>query len=426
MTGTILERFTSKGSILEASRDNLPDGVLCRAKYQICSIGERNRNNRVYERAVWDKVLADKDINEKLRNRSLFFHAEHPATTQSNTEKVAGVVTEITLDSDKAYAIMEVLDTPYGRIVDTLLRAGCGIGVSTRADGELEECMDENGQKYSKVVPDSYKFVTVDFTADPSSYGSEVPLEVKRNVVGVVKAGIDNEKIDREYATVLLEHLDMPEAVALLESMKMDKHHDGCKCKASEKKCGEGCPHANEKIVDWTCECGEKAKASDIYDEKICAKCQKKMKRVTDFEDVPFDESKVTEVIKKVGDKWQVQSHTGKNLGTYSSKAEAHKRLGQVEYFKHKNEETEKPFIVDKDKNTDMAKKESDEKEIARATTSAAQQGAMMATGGLSVAVMEAGTEQMAVWMSDRPGVYFNKTLGFEGTKEQAEDFAVK
>lgn len=34
---------------------------------------------------------------------------------------------------------------------------------------------------------------------------------------------------------------------------------------------------------------------------------------------------------------WQVQSHKGKNLGTFKTKAEAEKHLREVEYFKHKN-----------------------------------------------------------------------------------------
>jgi hypothetical protein len=35
--------------------------------------------------------------------------------------------------------------------------------------------------------------------------------------------------------------------------------------------------------------------------------------------------------------KWQVQSHKGKNLGTFDTKGEAEKHLREVEYFKHKN-----------------------------------------------------------------------------------------
>ena len=241
----LFEHFLSHGKVTESNKAKLPEGVLCRATYQICSIGEKNRNNRVYEQAVWDKVMGDTEIQDKLKNRALFFHAEHPTTTQSNTEKVAGIVTDIQINEDKVNAVMEVLDTPYGRIVDTLLKAGCGIGVSTRADGELEE-MTEGEDKYSRVIPESYRFVTIDFTADPSTYGSEIPIKVERELAGVIKQGLDSEKIDREYATVLLEKFvfHAPEALEILESIKHDKHHKGCGCKASEKKCGKGCAKA--------------------------------------------------------------------------------------------------------------------------------------------------------------------------------------
>lgn len=41
-------------------------------------------------------------------------------------------------------------------------------------------------------------------------------------------------------------------------------------------------------------------------------------------------------MIRKTGNKYQVVSKTGKNLGTYRTKKQALKRLRQVEYFKHK------------------------------------------------------------------------------------------
>lgn len=42
-------------------------------------------------------------------------------------------------------------------------------------------------------------------------------------------------------------------------------------------------------------------------------------------------------MIVKVGSKFRVQSESGKNLGTYSTRGEAAKRLEQVEYFKAKD-----------------------------------------------------------------------------------------
>ncbi|MEK7124973.1 MAG: hypothetical protein AAB864_01055 [Patescibacteria group bacterium] len=41
-------------------------------------------------------------------------------------------------------------------------------------------------------------------------------------------------------------------------------------------------------------------------------------------------------MIKKIGRKWVVLSETtGRKFGTYATKREAIKRLGQVEFFKH-------------------------------------------------------------------------------------------
>lgn len=46
---------------------------------------------------------------------------------------------------------------------------------------------------------------------------------------------------------------------------------------------------------------------------------------------------KILSKIVKVKNKYQVQSESGRNLGTYDTKEEAEKRLRQVEYFKHKD-----------------------------------------------------------------------------------------
>ncbi len=41
-------------------------------------------------------------------------------------------------------------------------------------------------------------------------------------------------------------------------------------------------------------------------------------------------------MIKKVKEGYRVVSESGRNMGTYSTKEEAKKRLAQIEYFKHK------------------------------------------------------------------------------------------
>jgi hypothetical protein len=205
----LVETRIIKGLIIESDRVRLPKGVLCRVTYPICNIDELNANKRMYEAAVWKRVMSDKDIVEKLQRRALFGHAEHPQETQSNLERVSHVIFEMWADDKQVFQKIDVLDTPTGRIVNTILEANCQVGVSTRAEGDLEECEDDTRGKYSRVIPESYNYVTTDFTADPSTFGA-LPQDVKKNIVSRIGAEYKNEsanKSEKEFAKKLLESM---------------------------------------------------------------------------------------------------------------------------------------------------------------------------------------------------------------------------
>jgi len=237
----------------ESESGKLFDGVLCRVKYPIYWFGQLNRNNRMYEEQIMDKLEGDKDIKEAIEKRSSFMQEEHPLLdNKTRTAHIAGVLVGFTresIDGKKAgFAVMDVLDTPMGRIVDTLIKANCGIGTSTRADGAVEECMDEGTRKaYHKVITESYKFFALDFTAEPSTYGS-YPQDVQRSVVDIVKESVGSGKLDRETALHLLESLNAPEATKLNETIKL--------CTG---KCEGGC----SRVATGVCKCSEEKKDID-------------------------------------------------------------------------------------------------------------------------------------------------------------------
>jgi len=219
LTETLFEKYE-----LHESSEKLPDGVLSRVTYSICNIGQANANKRVYERAVWDRVLEDKDLKEKIENRALFGHAEHPEQTQSNLEKTSHVIHKmwISEDGNHVYQTMDFLDTPMGRIVDCLLRAGCGVGVSTRAEGDLEEVEGDDGSIFTRVVPESYRYVTTDATADPSTFGV-VPHNIKRNIVAEVKELLKNDETnagEKEFAQLILEAVECKDGKCVLDKAK--------------------------------------------------------------------------------------------------------------------------------------------------------------------------------------------------------------
>lgn len=221
------------------SYEDLPSGVIARVRYPICNIGKKNRNSRKYGMDVWDSVQADEELQERIRNRCCWGHSEHPENG-SKTEFISHVVTGFEVSPDKkiAFCSADVLDTPYGRIVETLLRAKCGLGMSTRAEGEVESCTFEDGSKGSSVKADGFKMDTVDFTADPSTYGA-LPQKIVLRVVNQVKEALDRGKLKPSQAQHLLEGVKADEAKLLVERIVNNKGHGGCSLRLSERECSK-------------------------------------------------------------------------------------------------------------------------------------------------------------------------------------------
>jgi len=304
------------------------------------------------------------------------------------------------IDEEKGQVFqkMDVLDTPTGRVIDTLLRAGCQVGVSTRAEGDLEEAEDNEG-KFSRVIPESYKYITTDFTADPSTFGV-IPLDVKQNVESRIKAELKNKGLkesERTFAKMLLESIQKtPEKkeMTLEQAVKEKIVKEGTKFVFSDgdyknkegvvKKIEEAAisvavhdegsadtsasldvsitgdsivtinPDKSVLIVPSTLEPVEPAseEGASLESEEELGNTGFGMPAVEpeeeeeipeepeeEEEEEPKESRKVDETIKKEKDGWHVYSKKGKHLGgPYSSKEEAKKRLGQVEMFKHMKE----------------------------------------------------------------------------------------
>lgn len=77
-----------------------------------------------------------------------------------------------------------------------------------------------------------------------------------------------------------------------------------------------------------------------IADEQIKAKLNE-IKKELEATNEGLDEK----IVHLNNGDWQVQSEKGRNMGTYTTKKEAEKRLSQVEYFKHINEEVDDEFF---------------------------------------------------------------------------------
>lgn len=145
-----------------------------------------SRNQRFYPRALWERQLSLPRIKEKLCNRTMLGcigHDDGPVTEGNISRgEVSHIVTNLILREDnQGIAEILVLNTPAGRNLYTLMKAGSRIKISTRAQGQFLEGETHNGLPI--VDPASFILETLDFVIEPGFIETDPRLQESLNRV---------------------------------------------------------------------------------------------------------------------------------------------------------------------------------------------------------------------------------------------------
>ena len=141
-----------------------------------------NRNGRKYSERLWDNVLSSPYVTDQLMYNTLYGEANHPADRMEvDFERVSHRIAKMwkVPQSNQIFGEIHILNTPFGRIINTLYGAGGVIGYSSRAGGALHQRKD-----YIEVDENQYNFITFDAVPFPSVQSAR-PNEVVTE--GVVK-----------------------------------------------------------------------------------------------------------------------------------------------------------------------------------------------------------------------------------------------
>lgn len=124
---------------------------------------DRNRNGRVYRRDEMEREV--KAYNENFINQKRSMgELNHPTAAEVDLERACHVVTELHMDRNVAMGKSMVLSTPCGKILESLIKDGVKVGVSSRALGQL---VPMEGKEDTNVVK-NMKLIAIDAVADPS------------------------------------------------------------------------------------------------------------------------------------------------------------------------------------------------------------------------------------------------------------------
>lgn len=155
--------------VFEEDSSGVVDGVnvLGKVRGQFFVPNGISRNNRFYSKALWEKALAREDVQEKMKSNLMFGSIGHDALINDKGIRdgmVSHYISEAYIDAatGKGMGVAYILNTPTGKILNTLLRAKCKMRVSSRADGEYNGTT--NG--IPNVSEDHYRLHGWDFVVD--------------------------------------------------------------------------------------------------------------------------------------------------------------------------------------------------------------------------------------------------------------------
>lgn len=198
-------------------------GCLGRLEGVCADFKNPTRNGRLYPRKLWENVFNDTLFQESLESKTLLGELDHP---EDRLEVLAGeaciVMTDYRIDDEEGviYAGFDILDTPRGKILKSLLDYGCVMGVSSRGQGDITNTT--NGEV---VDEDTYDFACFDVVTTPAV------AKARQNVVeSVSKTRTFVESVRKQISEAetvgdlkaikrVIETTQMPEMDNLIESI---------------------------------------------------------------------------------------------------------------------------------------------------------------------------------------------------------------
>ena len=124
----------------------------------------KNRNGRLYPTEILDKEVK-RYVKENVKKNRAYGELGHPDSPTINLDRVSHMIKDLKLEGKNFVGKAKIMDTPYGKIVKSLIDEGASLGVSSRGMGSLKTTKDGS----SEVQKDFMLATAADIVADPSA-----------------------------------------------------------------------------------------------------------------------------------------------------------------------------------------------------------------------------------------------------------------
>jgi hypothetical protein len=155
-----------------------------------------NQNGRVYPRPILEREV--RNYQKFIRENRALGECDHPDSSVVELKKVSHIIREAYMDGDVCYGTVELLDTPCGKILQSLVESGVTLGISSRGVGSTKRDGD------SQVVQDDFQLICWDVVAEPSTPGAFLMAEGKKiDPAELKRVFTKDDRIDRIFNDII-------------------------------------------------------------------------------------------------------------------------------------------------------------------------------------------------------------------------------
>lgn len=133
--------------------------------------GTLNQNGRVYPADVLEREV--RNYQKFITEGRALGELDHPDSSVVELKNVSHVVRSAHMDDGIVYGTIEVLETPNGKILQSLVESGIKIGISSRGVGSTQKT-----GSHVTVQPD-FQLICWDIVSEPSTPGAFVMKEAR-------------------------------------------------------------------------------------------------------------------------------------------------------------------------------------------------------------------------------------------------------
>jgi hypothetical protein len=123
-----------------------------------------NQNGRIYPLEILEREV--RNYQKFIKENRALGECDHPDSSVVELKNASHIIREAYMNDGVCYGTVELLDTPSGKILQSLVESGVTLGISSRGVGSTRREGDYD------VVQDDFQLICWDYVSEPSTPGA--------------------------------------------------------------------------------------------------------------------------------------------------------------------------------------------------------------------------------------------------------------